>query len=65
MAKYKVLHPTIPMLEELAAIMHNLRLAEKKFNDVFGHENRQKVKYWQEKADLWLANNVKKEEEQP
>ncbi len=39
-------------------IFQNLRRCEKIWNEHFGFNNRQKMKYWQEKADKWLLDNL-------
>ena len=48
-------------VEEIAYIIMNLRKYTKYWGEHFGHNNRKNKKYWEEKSDEWIENNVKTE----
>ncbi len=49
--------PNADIIEGIEILL-NLRRTEKYWNENFGYNNRQKMKYWQEKADKWLLDNL-------
>lgn len=45
-------------LLKLAQIVINLRKTTKHWQEHFGAINRNKMKFWEEKADEWISKNV-------
>ena len=46
-------------LNEISIILINLRNTTDFWNTKFGGSNREKMVYWEKKADEWINNNIK------
>lgn len=64
MAKYRIKEYTRENFEELARLSFNLRLRTKIFRDDLGVENRFAMKDAEDQLDLWIKNNIEKDNEQ-
>jgi len=45
-------------LKELAIIMAKLRAATIKWQTYYGASNRERMKYWETKADDWIKEHI-------
>lgn len=48
-------------LKELAHISYHLRRSSIRWHEHFGSMNRDRMRYWEEKMDKWIADHLKPE----
>lgn len=60
MANYRVISPTIPKLQELAALTHNLMYWTDEFRKDLGINNREKMDEFELRVRKWLKTHTEK-----